>query len=100
MKNLSLLKTGAYAMAIAGGLMLLVHADDAPAASADYAGKPYSGTPQAIPGTIKAITYDLGGQDVAFSYKGKPAQTKYRTSADSLGIAGFDARHLTTKGDP
>jgi len=31
-----------------------------------YLGKPYTGQPQAIPGTIKAVHYDRGGEGVAY----------------------------------
>jgi len=78
---------------------------DAPDASnhvpADYAGKPETGTPQMIPGTIAAVNYDeapAGATDVTFSYHGKAVQTKYRKAADSIGIAGFGNGHVSTAG--
>jgi DUF5010 C-terminal domain len=110
MKKCTFLKAITFTMGIAGGLLSSLHAADAPpapaaasdpatAATSDYKGTPYSGTPQAVPGIIKAITYDLGGADVAFGYKGSPKQTQYRTSPDSIGIAGFGKGHMTTKGE-
>jgi len=69
----------------------------------DYAGKPYTGTPQVIPGTIQAATYDIapnGAKDVTFSYSGTPKSTSYRTSPDSIGLAAFGKGHVSITGQP
>ena len=84
-----------------------VRADDAtpaaPTVPADYAGKPVNGTPLAIPGTIRAVDYDISpnaANDVSFHYGGKITQNKIRKTPDSIGLATFDASHLTIKGQP
>jgi hypothetical protein len=83
-----------------------VVADDATAAPtipADYTGKPETGSPQMIPGKIKAVDYDTApnaAPDITYHYGGKATQSKIRKEPDSLGLATFDKSHLTTKGDP
>lgn len=75
----------------------------APTIPADYTGKPETGSPQMIPGKIKAVDYDTApnvAPDITFHYGGKAVQSKIRKNADSLGLASFDKSHLTTKGDP
>ena len=69
----------------------------------DYTGKPETGAPRTIPGTILAIDYDeapAGAKEVSFSYHGKRVQTKFRKDADSIGIAGFGKGHVSTNGMP
>ena len=78
-------------------------ADSANTSPTDYTGKPETGLPLTIPGTILAIDYDAapaGAKEVTFSYHGKPVQTKFRKDADSIGIAGFGKGHVSTTGVP
>lgn len=73
----------------------------APAAA--YAGKPYGGKPQPIPGTIQAEAYDTvpGGVSAGVTIdRGEPKQTPYRTTPDSVGLAGFGNGHVTIDGKP
>lgn len=68
-----------------------------------YPGKPATGTPLSVPGTIPAIGYDVAAGDengVTFSYHGKPVQTKFRPGPDSIGIAIFGKGHVSTTGTP
>ncbi len=90
-----------------GGLGGIAFADDTANlpnnVPAGYVGKPEKGSPQVIPGVIQAIDYDTAPQatgDVTFSYHGKAVKTKYRTNADSIGIAGFGQGHVSTAGTP
>jgi len=69
----------------------------------EYAGKPETGAPLAIPGTIRAIDYDAsptGANEITFSYHGTPKKTDVRTTPDSIGLAGFGKGHVSTTGTP
>lgn len=82
---------------------LLAQAADAPNhVPADYAGKPVSGTPQAIPGTIQAESYDTvasgDAKGVTVGY-GKLGKTAFRPNADSAGLAKFGGGHVLTTGE-
>ena len=69
----------------------------------EYAGKPETGAPLVIPGTIRAIDYDVsptGANEITFSYRGTPKKTDYRKDADSIGIAKFGNGHVSTTGTP
>jgi hypothetical protein len=109
MKNIPTRKTLAVATGLlAIGLTMNLHcAADSPNVPnkipSAYAGKPATGAPLAIPGTIRAIDYDAsptGANEITFSYRGTPKKTPYRTSADSIGIAGFGKGHVSTTGTP
>jgi hypothetical protein len=85
------------------GFVLVVLADrnagaDSAASPANYAGKPETGMPLTIPGTIRAVDYDEGGESVAFSSGNTPKQTEIRKGADSIGLAGFGRGHVSTAG--
>ena len=76
----------------------LLHADPA-----TYPGLPATGTPQAIPGTIHAVDYDIapaGANGITFSYHGDAKKTDIRKSPDSIGLAGFGQGHVSTTGQP
>jgi len=69
----------------------------------DYAGKPETGSPQAIPGIIPAPAYDqapAGANGITFSYHGSSTKTAYRTGDDSIGLAAFGNGHVSTTGAP
>jgi len=69
----------------------------------DYVGKPETGTPQTIPGIIRAVDYDQapsGANGITFSYRGKLAKSAFRTGADSISLAGFGKGHVSTTGLP
>lgn len=57
-RQLSPLLLGAFGLGLAGP----AHAD----IPADYAGKPYMGTPSVIPGRVDLVNVDTGGLNVAF----------------------------------
>jgi len=104
MKKAALLKTIGHSLALlaAAGLVATVLADESHV-PADYTGKPYTGTPQVIPGIIQAATYDIapgGAKEITFSYHGDAKTTAYRTSPDSIGLAGFGNGHVSTTGQP
>ncbi len=70
---------------------------------AGYTGKPFSGSAQAIPGTIQAEAYDLApgdAQGVTVELKGKLHQTSFRPQPDSVGLARFGKGHVSTGGAP
>ncbi len=70
---------------------------------ADYAGKPVTGSPQVIPGTILAPAYDqvpTGANGITFSYQGSATKTDFRTGNDSIGLAAFGKGHVSTTGVP
>ena len=72
------------------------------AADAPYTGTPYGGKPQEIPGTIHAQNYDVApgnANDIAYHRKGTPKPGAARTTGDCIGFGGFDASHVTTKGE-
>ena len=75
--------------------------DEASHVPAGYTGKPYTGKALAIPGKIEAEAYDIapgGAKDVTFGYQGKVTTTAFRTSPDSIGIAGYDKSHVSITG--
>jgi hypothetical protein len=65
-----------------------------------YTGTPYGGTPQTIPGVIRAVQYDVGGNNVAFSYKGNATTCVQRTTGDCIGVAGFGNGQVTIHDTP
>lgn len=70
---------------------------------AGYTGKPFTGSPQAIPGTIQAEAYDLATGDalgVTVEAKGKLHQTAFRPQPDSVGLARYGKGHVSTAGVP
>lgn len=72
-------------------------------AGSAYAGKPYAGKVPALPGVVQAEWYDVAPNaepDIAFHSNGKPRQTPWRVPADSVGLAGFGAGHVSVDGKP
>ncbi len=68
---------------------------------AGYTGKPLTGTPQAIPGTIQAESYDVATSDakgVTVNYPGTLRQTAFRPGADSAGLARYGSGHVSVMG--
>ncbi len=91
------------ALILALAFTTIARADDTNHVPTDYTGKPFAGTPQTIPGTIEAYKYDIapnGAKDVTFHYEGDAKTTKYRTSPDSIRIAGYGLGHVSIKGEP
>jgi hypothetical protein len=76
--------------------VIAVVADGGISVPGGYTGTPYGGTPQSIPGTIVADHYDVGGNNVAFSYGGTISTCSQRTTGDCIGIAGFGGGQVTT----
>jgi len=69
---------------------------------ADYAGKPLSGTPQLLPGTIQAESYDVAEGDpkgVTVNYKGTLRKSDIRPGADSAGLAKYGNGHVRITGE-
>src|SRR5947209_4541845 len=59
----------------------------------DYAGSPFGGTPQTIPGTIELARYDLGGEGVAFHDTSMPPG-----AFNKCGVTRSDAVNLACTG--
>jgi len=104
MKGTSFLRVvgGAIGLLALGGLALNSVADDNPV-HLPYPGKPYTGAPQLIPGIIQAESYDIapeGANGITFHYQADSKQGPFRTSPDSIGLAGFGDGHVSTTGQP
>ena len=70
---------------------------------AGYTGKPLTGTPQVIPGTIQAESYDVAAGDakgVTVGYTGELHKTDLRPGADSVGLARYGNGHVSIDGRP
>jgi hypothetical protein len=81
-------------------VVVTVAADGGISVPPGYMGMPYGGTPQVIPGVISAIQYDVGGNNVAFSYAGTVNQCAQRSTGDCIGIASFGNGQVTTTNMP
>jgi len=97
------MRTFIWVMVLGGGLgvMSLARGDESSSMPSGYAGKPYTGKALAIPGKIEAEAYDIapgGAKDVTFGYQGKVTKTTFRTSPDSIGLAGYDKSHVSIAG--
>ena len=105
MNLIHLCKTCVVALGLSGIALVSSQGDDTPGAQvpSDYTGKPVTGSPQLIPGTIRAIDYDEvpnGAKGITFSYQGDSRQTSFRKGPDSIGIAAFGQGHVSTTGQP
>jgi hypothetical protein len=64
-----------------------------------YAGLPFGGRPQAVPGTIEVEAYDTAaGEGVAFSYRGGGKSGPFRATPDAIGIGVVGDDHVHTDG--
>jgi hypothetical protein len=81
-------------------VVVTVAADGGISVPPGYKGMPYGGTPQTIPGVISASQYDVGGNNVAFSYAGTVNQCAQRSTGDCIGIASFGNGQVTTTNMP
>jgi len=71
------------------------------AAEPAYAGLPFGGKPQPVPGTIEAETYDQApgvGDDVTFHYRGGGKAGAPRGAADAIGIGVIGDDHVHADG--
>lgn len=68
------------------------------AGDAAVTSQPFAGRPQVVPGTIEAEAYDLGGEEVAFNFRGGGKQGPFRQVADAIGIGVIGDDHVHTDG--
>ena len=69
---------------------------------ADYTGKPLTGSPQVIPGTVQAESYDLAPGDpkgVTLSYQGELRKNDCRPATDAAGLARYGSGHVSIAGE-
>jgi len=89
-------------LSLAIALSLCTGAEAHAAADPTYAGKPFSGAPISIPGTVQAEDYDISPaavNNVTFHYDGRIGTSEVRTTPDSIGLARFGAGHVSTTGE-
>jgi hypothetical protein len=70
----------------------------AASAQEEYAGKPYGGQPQIIPGIIQAEHYDVAPTNtdgITFHYNRPARKTSFRTTDDSIGLTRFGNGHVS-----
>jgi hypothetical protein len=85
------------------GVAALLDFSLAASAQEEYAGKPYGGQPQKIPGIIQAEHYDVAptnADGITFHYNRPARKTNFRTGDDSIGLTRFGNGHVSIAGAP